>query len=309
MFDSAAGFTSLLRVGTKRRGTHLSRARFFDLAAGFTPVLGVKAKGGATYLVSTEDRRLGMRLFSHRQRSEMIVLRQALKVLAELGLADRAIRGTFVDVGANIGTSTITALLEHGFRDALACEPAPGNYRLLRLNAMLNGLDDRVRTVPAAVSDREGPLHLSLHRANSGGNAVVATGTKKPPRWDSTIAVEGTTLDALVKSGVLVAEDVGLVWIDVQGHEGHVLQGASSLVERGVPIVLEFHPGMLSRAGGLHGLEEAVAAHYEQVIDLRCVSRERLDKRPSSAIEELSAAYSSRERGKMTDLLLVGPRR
>lgn len=61
--------------------------------------------------------------------------------------------GTFVDIGANIGSQTIYAMLSGHHARALAVEPVPANAKLLRMNMMLNGLEDRVGTVespPAA---------------------------------------------------------------------------------------------------------------------------------------------------------------
>jgi hypothetical protein len=39
------------------------------------------------------------------------------------------------------------------------------------------------------------------------------------------------------------------MWIDVQGYEGHVFQGAGSLLERGLPTVSEIWPYGVLRAG------------------------------------------------------------
>jgi len=46
--------------------------------------------------------------------------------------------------------------------------------------------------------------------------------------------------------------ELGLVWLDVQGHEGEVLAGARTLLESRVPVVMEYSSGMLdadARAG------------------------------------------------------------
>ncbi|RPJ80913.1 MAG: hypothetical protein EHM18_17695, partial [Acidobacteria bacterium] len=47
----------------------------------------------------------------------------------------------------------------------------------------------------------------------------------------------------------LSLEETGLVWVDIQGHEGHFLRGAQSLLRRGVPIVTEFWPYAIERSG------------------------------------------------------------
>jgi FkbM family methyltransferase len=245
------------------------RDRFLKAAAGFTPLVAVTS-GDATFIVSTSGEQVGRTLFIKGERNEMETLDQAVDVLVEL-LGEDAVSGkAFVDVGANIGTSTITALLSHSFARAIACEPEPTNYRLLRLNIAINDLEGRVETLPVAVSLEEGTALLHLSSSNSGAHRVVSgsmTARRRAP--GKVLSVEKVRLDALVKRGFFRPEEVGLLWIDAQGHEGHVLAGASSLVERGTPIVLEFHPGMLDRAGGRKAAQRTIADHYTHFVDLR----------------------------------------
>jgi len=74
--------------------------------------------------------------------------------------------------------------------------------------------------------------------------------------------------DSLVAEGAFAADDVDLVWIDVQGHEGQLLSGASALLERRLPVVMELWPYGLRRAGGLELVERLVAEHYERIVDM-----------------------------------------
>ena len=62
-------------------------------------------------------------------------------------------------------------------------------------------------------------------------------------------------------------DDVGLAWIDVQGHEGHVLAGAEALLDSEVPIVCEYWPEGLGSAEGLDRFHEA-ASRRSQFLDL-----------------------------------------
>ena len=95
--------------------------------------------GWMTY--SNKDGAIGGRLFTDGQ-FEYSVTRRAITLLRDLGLLNG---GLLVDVGANIGTVTVTLLREGIFRRAVAVEPIPGNYRRLTRNLWLNGLRHRVR--------------------------------------------------------------------------------------------------------------------------------------------------------------------
>jgi FkbM family methyltransferase len=245
-----------------------ARATFFRTAQSFSPVVAAVADR-ATFLVPTNDTTVGLTLFVKGSRSEMRTLPRAIEALSELGVADEH-RDTFVDIGANVGTTCITALKSYGFFAALACEPEPFNYRLLELNSILNGVDDRLQILPVAVADVNGETELIVNPGNSGGHQILhGSGGTGAPKRRHTVTVEMITLDHLVDQSILDPSRVGLVWVDVQGAESHVLKGATSLVTNGAPFVLEFHPELLQRGLGRVVLEDLIVQNYTHFIDLR----------------------------------------
>ena len=90
----------------------------------------------------------------------------------------------------------------------------------------------RVRVVEAAVSDSVGTRRLAIS-SKHGGHRVRKTG------WP----VDAVTLDAEIDG------DVGLIWIDVQGHEGQVFMGARRLLAHRPPVVVEVSPAQLRLSG------------------------------------------------------------
>ena len=218
-----------MKAKTRLRARRLA----FDHAHRLTPFVAVE-RDGLTLLVATWDMGLGRKLFAHRRRKEMRVL---ARVVAALEARGSSLAGsTLVDVGANIGTTSLAALAWHGFERVVAIEPDRENARLLRASAALNGLEGRVRVVEAAAGAAVGESVLVRSGRNSGAHRVAGAG-------EAGTRVSVTTLDALVDEGVIAPAEVGLVWIDAQGSEADVLAGASSLVERRVPLVLELGMG------------------------------------------------------------------
>jgi FkbM family methyltransferase len=220
-----------------------ARRQFLAEAKAHTPLVAARAADGAIYLVSTARKGHAGPLFAKGASPEMRVMREALAILDDMGLGE-ATGGTFVDVGANLGTSTITALRVHGFRDAVACEPAPDSVRLLRMNLIANDLDQRAQVIPAAISDRSGTVQFAISRLSDCKNRVVDDEPDAP-----TIVVDSVSLDQLAERGVFRPEEVGVLWIDAEGHEPHVLRGASTLIERGTTIVIEYNPELLGSDG------------------------------------------------------------
>ena len=205
----------------------------------------------------------------------------------ELGAAvsDR----TFLDLGANIGTTTVAALRRHGFPRAVAFEPEPRNVELLAHNLLLNSVRDRVQVHACAASAAAGFAKLTTAPENAGDNRVVL-GAGGP--------VALVALDAVLDPG-----DGYVLWADVQGHEGHVLLGAEALLSRGTPAVMEFWPAQLRLAGGLDTFVDAVRRHFARVIDL---GQPHEDAAPRElAPDELPALARDMPGGVAHDLVLL----
>lgn len=283
------------------------RTAFFDDAHRATPTISVLTEDGH-FLVDTRDQGVARLLFAKRRRGEMDVLRRVM-LLLDATLPDHRITdGIFVDVGANIGTSTISALCRHRFARAVAYEPEPRNYLLLRSNILLNDVADFVVTRQTALSDRAGNMDLVLDPANSGAHRVANRGNRSWIEPDATlISVPCETLDGSIEQGDLHADDVGLLWIDAQGSEGKILAGATELRRRAVPTVLEFFPEMLREVGTLEELELILQRDYEAFADLRTVRPEwsakqlRAAMRPIDRLNELADSYGSG----FTDILVI----
>src|SRR6266542_3534376 len=100
---------AMLQANADRVSIIEARSSFLEMARGFTPLVSVESER-AQYLVSTSDYGVSKSLFVRSSRGEMRLLARALKILRTLGLDDGVRDGTFVDVGANIGTTTMTAM-------------------------------------------------------------------------------------------------------------------------------------------------------------------------------------------------------
>jgi FkbM family methyltransferase len=275
------------------------RRAYFDDASAFTPLLAVRGPNRATFLVSTQDRRFGRLLFAKHHRSEISTLRKAVLALRE-HQPDNPLATTFLDVGAHIGTCTIAALLGHGFQRSVAIEPSPENHTLLRANAVLNGVDDRIEALDLAVSDDSGPARLELRRFDSGANSLVDVAEDAEIGKDRRVDVERTTLDRLVERAVFSVEEVGLASIDVGGDGLGVLRGGDSLLRAGVPLLMrvEWEPG------GLAGLSEVLGENYTQFVDL-VTGDPDTPPRSISELASMSEETHSEDKGAPTALLLL----
>lgn len=204
--------------------------------------------------ISLRDRAIGKRLYCRRE-YELALTGRVLALLRAEGLMPPRGRGTLLDVGANMGVIAVGMLTRGELHAAIAVEPAPENVALLRRNIRQNGLADRCCCLPRAASDREGELTFELSETNFGDHRVQAGDARAAESFGEstrrTITVPARPLDALLDEPSMKPwiDDLALVWIDVQGHEHHVLRGARRLLASGVPIACEVWPYGLRRAG------------------------------------------------------------
>jgi FkbM family methyltransferase len=200
----------------------------------------------------------------HREFAEETVRR----VLGRLGWDSLAGR-TVLDIGANIGTETVSFIVRHGAERVIAMEPDPENLRFLRANIALNGVQDQVDVHALALSDRDQTLVFERSADNWGDHRVRVQDPSGPALGGedarTTIEVQARTLDSLASDGTIDIGAVDLAWIDTQGHEAHVLAGASCLAT--IPILTEYWPYGLRRAGGLERFSELT--RDRTVVDLR----------------------------------------
>jgi len=243
----------------------------FLLLRRLTTIVAVEGDG-VCYFVSTHDTGVGLPVYVHGALDPQD-MRVAIDVLELSGYKPFA-NGPrhFVDIGANIGTSTIQAITRHGASGAIAFEPDDGNIALLRHNLLANGLSERVTVIQAAVTDKCAPVALERSKDNFGDHRVrldvAIRGAIFREHARAVTTVTGVTLDSQVQSGALDLDRVGLVSIDTQGHEAHVLSGADHLRSADVPVMLEYWPYGLRAADGLEQLHAIIGHSYDRYVDL-----------------------------------------
>jgi FkbM family methyltransferase len=266
------------------------RAAFFAQAADLSPYVSVVV-GDLVFFVRTDDVRIGRRLFVAGGRNDAAILAKALRRLRKHGVRLPP-DPLFVDVGANLGTTTIHALRRQGFARGVALEPSPETFRTLRLNLAANDLLAQVDALQVAAG--VAATRATLDTTRDPGRHRLGDSNDGP-------LVDVVTIDSLVASGVIELARVGLLWLDVQGHEAEVLAGASSLVEKGVPTVVTVRAGRRTDEWleGTPALVDRLAGAYTDVIRLRKRKDETRETIPAARLRELITTFDDTQ-----DLLL-----
>ena len=291
------------------------RVHAFHQARRLTPFLGVEQDGVRLILSTHESEGVEFLTFVFGSFSEATIsaMRTALEQHADIATLDGL---SVLEVGANIGTETVSLLVRHGVERIVAIEPNMENVRILRANLALNGLEDRVEIHQIALSDFDGTVELENSSDNWGDHRVRVDEPSGPDLFGenerTTTEVSARRIDSLADAKEIDLSGIDLVWMDAQGHEAHILAGAEQLAAAGTPIVTEYWPYGLRRAGALDRFHALVAEHYGVVVDLREPTVALDAKRVAELADRLASEENGNPRDPYTDLLLlpaVGQRR
>jgi FkbM family methyltransferase len=170
--------------------------------------------------------------------------------------------GTYVDIGANIGLTTIPVARDPRVR-CLAIEPEPVNYSHLLANVATNCAHGNVETLQAAVFSTRGTLPLELCSDNIGDNRLRLS--DMPGQWHEderpTVKVAAVPLDEIAPKldGALAIK------IDTQGAEPFIFEGGPKTLACAGLIVMEFWPYGMAR---MDANPESIITFLENHFDL-----------------------------------------
>lgn len=156
--------------------------------------------------------------------------------------------GTYLDIGANIGMTSIPVLQRNPAVECYVFEPEPVNYQNLLLNISVNCPSSKVRPYQLALHDRKGMLPFEIAEGNLGAHRFhVETGL--PPKMAEpgrrVTEVPCVRLDDLS----IELHPPVFVKIDTEGAEPFVIAGGRHTLSQADTILLEWSPYSMARVG------------------------------------------------------------
>lgn len=161
------------------------------------------------------------------------------------------------DLGANIGYVSLMLAKAVGLTGVVyAFEAFPTNAQRLAQNIALNGLQERVRIIEAAVSDQTSPMRFWIGPSDNTGKAEGSAG-RRDLKYSEAIIVQGYALDDFI-----FQEDhpqPGVIKMDIEGGEVLALPGMRHVLTQARPLIfLELHGPESARAAW----DELTSANY-----------------------------------------------
>ena len=221
----------------------------------------VENKHKEKFIIFTNDNVISKEIFV----SEEFDIKKVYKALDFLNKKSKISR--LYDIGANIGVICIPAVKRGLVESANAVEPERKNFELLQMNVALNDLQNKIKIFDYALSDKDNEIiEMELAEDNSGDHRI-----KNKPQFNihgeenrKTVKVNSKKFDSLFTN---IDPKKDLVWIDTQGYEPIILSGSENLIKSKTPIVIEFWPYALKRAGHWEKMMH-IFSKFDYFIDL-----------------------------------------
>ena len=139
-----------------------------------------------------------------------------------------------IDLGANIGMTSLWFAKNYATAKIIAVEPSPDNARITRLNFERNGAGGEV--IEGAVGPEDGTIFFNEGSESNVGRVSEESGNAVP------MVSMDTVLRALPAGAV-----PDLVKIDIEGSEARLLASNIGWLDRVRSLIMEFHLGECDR--------------------------------------------------------------
>ncbi len=138
---------------------------------------------------------------------------------------------TVLDIGANIGNHSL--YFSGYFSKCISFEPNPRTFSVLEINSRLV---DNIVPMNMGLSDKKGSAPLYTSFKNVGGASLSGD-------WNASVDrvcdIQLERVDDVIDTN----EKIGLIKMDVEGHEWFALKGAEAVIKNSKPVIIfEYSP-------------------------------------------------------------------
>ena len=139
---------------------------------------------------------------------------------------------TAVDIGANIGNHSV--FFSKLFKQVISFEPNPVTFEVLKINSKYASATKNITPVCLGLSNSKAKLNFRINPTNIGGSSIVSVDDKV----QDNSALSLISVDKADDLSALQAQKIGLIKIDIEGHEIYALEGAKRLIKNNMPYIL-----------------------------------------------------------------------
>ncbi|MFV1993374.1 MAG: FkbM family methyltransferase [Acidiferrobacterales bacterium] len=146
-----------------------------------------------------------------------------------LGTKKNIFNSTVLDIGANIGNHSL--YFSGYFSKCISFEPNPRTFSVLEINSRLV---DNIIPMNLGLSDKKCTASLYTSFRNVGGSSLSGD---RNAVVDNKCDIQLDRIDDIISN----EENVGLMKMDVEGHEWFAIKGGEKVIKKNKPIIIFEH--------------------------------------------------------------------
>lgn len=266
---------------------------FLDLFFGDSYYRSIETEDGLNFIFPRTDDSIGLRMAYSGITWSAEMMEKAFSFVHE----NQTFRsnGIFLDIGANIGTTSL--YIKHRYPESkiIAFEPGSLSFNLLRCNCILNGYED-IRLENYGLGKKDSEAELIVDKRNL-GLAHIANDSGEGEK------IKITSLDTFITANRISSSDISFIWMDVEGYEAEVVLGSqgTGVFARGIPFVQEFNPDIYLSKGNFELYCQEIKKGYSYFVDMR----QNGGKIPIEYLQNYGKELSEKVGEHQSDLLFI----
>lgn len=205
--------------------------------------------------------------------SHSIYERPQLELILEwLKTKNNIFNKTIIDIGANIGNHSL--FFSNYFSKCISFEPNPRTFSVLEINARLA---NNVYPKNIGLSDKKCTARLYTNFKNVGASSLSHKWNKEV---DNYYDIHLDKLDDILNKN----EKVGVMKLDVEGHEWCAIKGAEQVIKDNKPIIIFEHNAIdddiINDKDVIHLLSSYGYNNFYEIIDGWAHLKQQVDRAP-----------------------------
>jgi FkbM family methyltransferase len=234
-------FLIISKVGKKLLTLKIFRRLAFNLQSRNKHILLDTNYG--MYIVNTSSRIIGKKSYYNNIPYSTKSVEKVLKILNKENINFDC----FVDIGANIGTSSISAAFINKNTNFLCIEGSEENFDLLKKNVKINNLENRFELHNTLVGSKDNPRLFTEFKEEKGCSRIFEN-KEELERYKKKFGFKVHSVKEVItkKIETILKENLDkklFFWIDIEGLDLEILN--SDIVKNHSPIFFEFNPTFL----------------------------------------------------------------
>ena len=222
------------------------------------------------FIINSSDKVNSKKIYSNLSFPQFDELKKAKNLLEKENINIE----NLIDIGAHFGNISIPAVTEEYFKSAIAIEPVPENYKLLKKNVAINNIENKVETFNNFIGEKEDEIEIYSFKNNPAASLKIEDKSflekyKKTYNLKNIqkVLVKQIHIDDILKE---VDFKKAFIWSYCQGDDIDVINSSRYIKSNKIPFCLPISGFMLQKNNSNLDsfLKQLIESNYKKFVNL-----------------------------------------